>query len=242
MGMPDRRKHRGPHPQDVELLAEPIWPQLQEAVADFSWLLSRGYAAPSSLKIVGDRYSLLERQRMAVRRSSCSDQALANRRMKCTSTASLAGRPLWLDGFNVLTTIEAALAGGIVIRGRDGCYRDLASMHGSYRRVAETRQALRQVGGFLVQQCPSSPVHWLLDRPVSNSGRLRAIMVALAADERWSWTVELADNPDRVLSDCEAVVVSADAIVLDRCRQWLNLARAIVDTSIPHAWIVPLSP
>ena len=93
---------------------------------------------------------------------------------------SLAGRPLWLDGYNVLTTVEAALAGGLLLHARDGAYRDMASMHGSYRKVAETQPALEHVGRTAadlgVTECC-----WYLDRPVSNSGRLKKIMEALAA-------------------------------------------------------------
>src|SRR5690349_15149262 len=68
--MPDSRKHRGPGPKD------PIWfggdarDALRAAVADLSWLLSRGYTVPSALNLVGDRYQLVERQRLAVIRSA----------------------------------------------------------------------------------------------------------------------------------------------------------------------------
>ena len=58
----------------------------------------------------------------------------------------LRGAALWLDGYNVLTTIEAALAGGVILAARDGTYRDMASMHGSYRKVAETLPALELLG------------------------------------------------------------------------------------------------
>ena len=58
----------------------------------------------------------------------------------------LPGATLWLDGYNVLTTIEAALAGGVILAARDGAYRDMASMHGSYRKVAETLPALDLLG------------------------------------------------------------------------------------------------
>ena len=54
-------------------------------------------------------------------------------------------RQLWIDGYNVLTTIEAALAGAVIIAGRDGCYRDMASMHGSYRKVEETSPAIELI-------------------------------------------------------------------------------------------------
>ena len=77
--MPDTREHRGPHPADAELFAPALLPRLREAVADFSLLLTKGYADKSALKLVGDRFSLTQRQRLAVMRGSCSDQQLQSR-------------------------------------------------------------------------------------------------------------------------------------------------------------------
>ena len=88
------------------------------------------------------------------------------------SPEQLAGRRVDLDGFNVLTTVEAALSGGVVIVGRDGCYRDMASMHGSYRKVTETRPALMLIGEVLAE-LGTGECQWYLDQPVSNSGRLK---------------------------------------------------------------------
>jgi len=77
------------------------------------------------LKLVGDRYQLAERQRTAVRRSACSDASLRWRAERRADLRDLNGASLAVDGFNLLTTIEAALSGGIIIRGRDGCLRDM---------------------------------------------------------------------------------------------------------------------
>ena len=52
---------------------------------------------------------------------------------------------------NQLITIEAALSGGLIFRGRDGCFRDLASIHGTYRKVEETLPALNLIGSFLAE-------------------------------------------------------------------------------------------
>ena len=238
--MPDTRTHRGPHPEDGELFAAAVRPVLREAAGDLCWLLSRGYAGESALKLVGDRYRLTARQRTAVARSSCSDAEAARRRRHEVTAQEMAGRPLWLDGYNVLTSVEAALAGGVILAARDGAYRDMASMHGSYRRVAETRPALdlvaRAVEALGVSQCV-----WYLDRPVSNSGRLKKLIEETAGTLGAAWRVELAPNPDTVLSQTDEVVASADSYILDRCRAWFNLARRIIAHQIPGADVIDLT-
>lgn len=237
--MPDSRAHRGPHPADRALFGEAWVAPLRAAVAELGWLLSRGYATPSSLKLVGDRHRLRERQRTAVLRACCSDAAVADRLERRRPIASLAGGALAIDGFNVLTTIEAALAGGVVLRGRDGCHRDMASMHGSYRRVVETVPAARLVGEVLAAAGVGS-VRWLLDRPVSNSGRLKASLEAIAAEQGYDWVVELVPDPDPLLSDASTVVATADSGILDVCGAWCDLARGVVEQRVPSAWIVDL--
>jgi len=156
------------------------------------------------------------------------------------SIADVAGRSITIDGFNLLTTIEAALSGGVLLRGRDGCLRDMASMHGSYRRVAETLPALQLIGEFLephdVEHCC-----WWLDQPVSNSGRLRTLMLELAEGQSWNWDVELLPDPDRELCQTDQLIVTADAAVLDRGGKWCNLAAEIVDAKLPSAWIIDLA-
>ena len=59
--------------------------------------------------------------------------------------SSIAGNELVIDGFNVLTTIEAALGGAVVLVCRDTTCRDIAGIHGSYRKVAETLPALEKL-------------------------------------------------------------------------------------------------
>ncbi len=77
--MPDRRSHRGPHPEDGRLFAPQVQPVLRKATAELCWLLSRGYTQKSALKLVGDRYDLVARQRTAVGRCVCGDAETARR-------------------------------------------------------------------------------------------------------------------------------------------------------------------
>jgi hypothetical protein len=204
-----------------------------------SWLLTREYAWDSALKLVGDRFRLNARQRLAVQRSACSDQSLERRGGSRLPLPAIAGRHVSIDGFNLLMTIEAALAGGVLLRGRDQCLRDMASVHGSYRKVAETIPSLRAVGEFL-SQWPPEQCTWWLDRPVSNSGRLSQLIMAVAQAEGWPWQTQLVTDPDHELRQTHDVVVTADSVILDAGNGWVNLASAIVERIVPQAWIVPL--
>ncbi len=238
--MPDTRTHRGPHPEDARLFAPAFWPQLADATRDLCWLLTRGYAGPSALKLVGDRYGLTARQRVAVERSACSDADRARRAARRVPAEHLAGRPLWLDGYNVLTTIEAALAGGVILAACDGTCRDMASMHGSYRKVAETRPALELLGQ-VISACGVSECLWLLDRPVSNSGRLKRLIEQIATEHAWPWKVELVFDPDSLLAEANQIIATADSVILDRCRAWFNLAGETIARHVPDAHVIDFS-
>ena len=238
--MPDTRSHRGPHPEDHRLFAPETLGTLREAVADLNWLLSRGYPNAGAQKLVGDRYQLAARQRSAVARCACSDAHLQRRKEHQVPCAALAGRPLSLDGYNVLTTVEAALAGGVILAACDGTYRDMASMHGSFRRVTETRPALELIGQATAALGVSACL-WLLDRPVSNSGRLKQAMLELAEEHDWDWTIELVANPDAMLVQSDRVAATADSAILDRCPAWCNLGREIVARFVSGAIVLDLA-
>jgi len=238
--MPDKRKHRGPHPADAKLFASPQWPKLQQAVRDLSWLLSHGYAEKSALKLVGDRYRLRERQRMAVSRASCSHQAALHRSTTQLAITELSGQLLHIDGFNLLISVESALSSGFLLEGVDGTYRDLASIHGSYKRVMETEEAILLIGKVLeslnLKQCI-----WYFDKPVSNSGKMKVMMLEIAAQYRWNWDAKLHYNPDKLLKEVPEPIASSDSIVLDKANQWANFARFVIEQFITEAKVLPLA-
>lgn len=243
-------RHRGQHPRDSDLFARKRWPTLRTAVAELSWLLSRGYSERASLKLVGDRHGLTARQRKVVGRGACSDEALEARTRRRVELAALREAPLAIDGFNVLITAESLLSGGFVFRGRDGAHRDLASVHGSYRMVEETGGAIDRVAALL-GAAGVGPVTWYLDRPVSNSGRLRARLLEAAAAAGRPWEVLLVDNPDRALVERGLPAATCDAWILDHCAAWVDLIAALIrallegpgrgDAPMPDLWLVNLT-
>jgi hypothetical protein len=212
---------------------------LRQATGDLCWLLDRGYGISSAKELVGDRYHLTRRQRIAIARCACSRKAGARRAEHRIAPPQLQGRELWLDGFNVLTAVETALGGGVILIGRDGCCRDVAGIYSRYHKVVETIPALHAIGRF-VSQWAVTKCCWWLDSPVNNSGRLKGIILQVAAETGWPWQVEMVTNPDRVLSATDEIVSTSDHVILDRCQKWFNLSREVIVNHVPQARIVDL--
>ena len=238
--MSDIRQHRGAHPEDRKLFAADQLPKLRVAVSELSWLLTRDYAMKSTLKLVGDRYELTERQRLAISRAACSDQSQSRRIARELFASDIVSADLLIDGFNLIVTVEAALSSGVIIRGRDGWWRDLSSVHGSYRAVDETIPAISLVGESLASLQPAS-VRWLLDRPISNSGRLAKRIRDLAEVNHWIWTVDVVFNPDAEMIESNWIVISSDSHVLDRADRLFNLNAYLIEKVLAEAWLIDLS-
>jgi hypothetical protein len=238
--MVDRRRQRSADPADRAAFAPQALPRLREAVGDLSWLVHRGYLERTALGLVGDRYALTRRQREAVARCACpaaQREALEARRV---GLDGLRGGALAIDGFNVLVTLETALGGGAVLLARDGCARDVRGVRGTWRRTAETAPAIEAVGEVLARAAVG-PVAWVLDHGVSNSGRLRALLLEAAERSGRPWSVEVREDADARLAAASQIVASADREVLARCGRWVSLAREVVVARVPAAWVVDLT-
>ena len=212
---------------------------MRRAVADLSYLYTRGYAEDAAVKLAGDKYQLTARQRRAVRSAACSDPARAYRIDHEVPPEALRKTGVCIDGYNLLILVESALSGAYLFRGRDGHLRDLASLHGSYRRVDETHRALYLIGATLAP-LGVAHVQWYFDAPVSNSGRLRALALDVAGQHGWPWTVELSGTVDKAVADSEDVVVTSDSWILDRAKGGFRLLDSLLTTESVACPIVDL--
>lgn len=216
---------RGAHPDDASLFAPSERPTLRAAVADLSWLRTRGYGDAAAQTLVGDRYRLTRRQRNAVGRLACGDAVAAHRRVRRRRPSALAGEWLEIDGFNVLITLEGALGGAYSFVGRDGAVRDVNPVQGTYRPVADTDRAIQAVGAVARRHGLEGLV-WRLDDHVSNVGRLRARLDA-RRPEGLGWRIRVQDHVDRALRDSDRTVATSDSGILDDVRRWCALERAV---------------
>jgi hypothetical protein len=238
--MPDSRRHRGPHPEDAILFRRPEHlRKLYLAAGDLAWLLGRQYAPESALTLVGNRYQLHQRQRRALSRAVAAPAVARARRQRQVAPSALAGERLQVDALNQIITIEVALAAGLILRGHDGVWRDLASVHRTYRTVLETPKALEAMGQYLAS-LEVQEVVFLIDAAVSNSGRLANKLRALATTYGWPWQATLVPSADPILQGTTDIVATSDRAILDRALRWFDLAAAVVQHIAPTVWCIDL--
>lgn len=221
-------RNRGKHPSDDKLFAPKWHPIFTEAIDDYSFLLSRGYAIKSSLQIVGNRYKLNKRQQLALLRVGAGSQEINLRKSKELQSSDLKNQLISIDGFNLLILLESALSGAFIFKGRDGTYRDISSVHGSYKRVQKTESAIILIGNVL-KELQVGAVEWYLDSPISNSGRLKKMLLEISEQYQFNWSIELVNNPDKVLVKNCKIVVSSDGWVIDHADNWFNLGAYLIN-------------
>lgn len=210
---------------------------LNQAAQDLYYMVNRGYALKSASTFVGNHFMLSERQRLALYRTVTSKERLDIRKKKELSETNLA-KQLYIDGFNTIITLEVALSGSLLIKGSDGCIRDLAGLRGNYRIVNKTVQAVSLMLQIL-DELGIEDIVIFLDQPVSNSGRLKALIYEISEDYHVGVNIEVIPDVDRNLKTLEGVITS-DAIILDKCKSWFNLNSRIIKQYIPNSWILEL--
>ena len=228
---------RGYVPEDKEAFGIKALPILRKAAEEIQFLINRGYPVKSASTFIGNHYLLSERQRIALVRSISTEEAIRKRRVK-EIKEGLEGQCLYIDGLNLMITLEVALSESTLIEGMDGTIRDLAGLRGTYKLIDKTDQAILLIGEQL-RKWQISKVVFYLDAPVSNTGRLKVRLLELLSCYPFEVEVLLVPNADVILEALE-YVVSSDAIILDKCKSWVNLGATIIKESLNVAHLVNL--
>lgn len=228
---------RGYEPKDEKEFGPKAAGKLNAAAQELVFLTNRGYDTKSASTFVGNHHLLSERQRLALARITSTQAALRQREEKRLLHAP---DSLVLDGFNTIITLEVALSSSLLLAGMDGTIRDLAGLRGSYRVVDKTVRAVELLLGRLDELGVKEALIYL-DKQVSNSGRLRSLLLDKGSAHSVAVQVELHPSVDGQLSRMERVVTS-DAIILDKCGSWYNLNRELIEETVPEAWVLRLEP
>ena len=216
---------RGYVPEDDQNFSNTAIETLKKASHHISYLINEGYDLKQASTFVGNHYVLSERQRLALMRSVATKKQLEDR--KAREKNAIAGEEVWIDGFNLIITLEVMLSDSILFACADGTIRDLGALRGNYRIIPETKDAVRILLDELTDM-QAGTVHILLDQPVSNSGRLKTLIAEIAEDYRIVTDIRILKEVDKELWKMENVITS-DSIILDHCKSWINLMKKCAD-------------
>ncbi|MFU7514637.1 DUF434 domain-containing protein [Clostridium sp. HCS.1] len=212
--------------------------KLYNASEDLLYLLNREYKIKGASTFVGNHYLLSERQRLALVRGISKNDDIKIRKDKEVNDFSGA-KVIHIDGFNTIITLEVALSNSLIIKSMDETIRDLAGLRGTYSVIDKTEIAIKLIGDFLLEHKIEKAIFYL-DKPVSNSGRLKIKILEIFEALELEIEVVNIDNVDSVLKSKENVVTS-DAIILDNCISWINLNKYIIEEKIPNSNCIDFS-
>lgn len=210
--------------------------KLKQAQKDLLFLMERNYPIKSASTFVGNHYKLSERQRLALVRATTTKEIVKLRKEKELTT--LQDKIVSIDGFNLIITLEVALSSSTLILCMDGTFRDLAGLRGTYRIIEKTDLAIILIGEQLKELKIKKAIFYL-DAPVSNSGRLKTRIKELLENYPFQIEVNLVANADVILEK-EPLVITSDAIILNKCTSWYNFLPIIINNKMKDSRIVNL--
>ena len=229
---------RGHVPSDEKEFNEASMKIMKMAGEDIFYIINRGYSIKSAVTFVGDHYLLSERQRMALTRIISSADNISIRLSK-EIKENLSENIVHIDGFNTIITLETAFSDSTLLKCMDGTIRDLAGLRGTYRLIDKTDMAITSIGDELGKHKIRKAVFYL-DAPVSNSGRLSQRIIELLKNYSFETETLIINDVDRTLYGKENVITS-DAVILDKCKSWINLNKGIIEDKIGKYSYVDIS-
>jgi hypothetical protein len=200
------------NPSNLENLDTEI---LQRAAKDFRFLLDRGYPRKAALDLVGNRHGLIFEQRHLLHRGVFSQGDSKSRKEKKVPIRSIGGKPLAIDGHNVLITVEAGMSGRPLVMGDDGFIRDISGLSGSFRKTESSQRALHVILKTL-NEFRLSHTLFLFDAPMSNSGRLASEVRNRMRKAGIPGDALAIRVPETILVGFPGLVATSDTAIIDR--------------------------
>ncbi len=213
-------------------IASDLW----KAADDFRFLLNRGYPRDASLELIGNRYNLDRDQRHLLRRGVFPASLADDRKNKKVSLKEIKGKAVAIDGYNCLITLESALKAKTVLLADDAFIRDISGVSGTYRESPETTQALGLIIDLLIAAAPAE-VLFLLDAPISASGKLAARIRALLAERGLPGDAQAVKVPEQMMVGYQGIIVTSDTALIDQSEQVFDLAGHLIREHLKTPYI-----
>ena len=200
---------------------------LQEAAADFRYLLARGYPRTAALTLVGNRHGLNETARRLLHRGVFAPALAAARRARLRRLRDVPGQPLALDGHNVLITLECAVRNLPLVAADDGFIRDVGEVSRAFKVSEATDRVLTLVADYLAEQA-AGPLEVFYDAPLSLSGELARRTREIFAARGLVARAAAVPVPEQRLMGFAGAIATSDTALIDAHETVVDLAGEII--------------
>ncbi|MDP1552514.1 MAG: DUF434 domain-containing protein [Methanobacteriaceae archaeon] len=205
---------------------------MKNAVNDLKYLLNQNYRKKIALNFVANHYLLSKEDRHYLARSIFSDALSKMRKSKIINLKNIQNHYLFLDGYNVLITVEAIINHDKVILSDDGFLRDFLGIFGNYKLNSNTKNALSLIFKC-ISQYPPQYIKFYLDKQVSFSGKLSHKINKMFKNHGLNGTIVLSKEVDsNLVHECNEVGcigATSDGIMIDKLERVVDIPSYILD-------------
>ncbi len=210
---------------------------LHKALADYFYLMNRGYPEKGSLKLTGDRYKLSTDMRTLLYRGVTSREKSLKRNSRLVDKPE---KLLIIDGYNVLFTLLNYRLGRLVFVSADNICRDNGSLFGKIRNEKYFIECTCIMAEY-IQNFSNLEVILYLDEPVSFSRNHQQIIEEEFKKLEIKAKTKVVHSADQaVLMHTSGTIATSDSNVLDHSTNpVVDIPRKILESKF-HAMLFNL--
>jgi len=202
--------------------------RLEAPLLDIRYLLDRKYPKKSAITYVSNRYGLTKDERNILTRIACEKDISNNRKRKIVSIEFIRDKNLFIDGYNVLITVESLILGYPVFLCDDGILKDVRSLFRRYKIGFITKEALSMIEMITSKYTPKEIVI-IFDSQISRSGDLSK-MARDIFDKDNCLVFTSKDTDKEIMENSrKGIIATSDGIIIDNVDNVLDIPVHIAD-------------
>lgn len=202
--------------------------RLEAPLLDIRYLLDRKYPKKSAITYVSNRYGLTKDERNILTRIACEKDISNDRKRKLVSIEFIRDKNLFIDGYNVLITVESLILGYPVFLCDDGILKDVRSLFRRYKIGFMTKEALSMIEMITSKYTPKEIVI-IFDSQISRSGDLSK-MARDIFDKDNCLVFTSKDTDKEIMENSrKGIIATSDGIIIDNVDNVLDIPVHIAD-------------
>ncbi|BDC36309.1 MAG: DUF434 domain-containing protein [Candidatus Methanoliparum thermophilum] len=199
-----------------------ILTRLEDPILDVRYLLDRKYPKKSVITYVSNHYGLTKDDRNILARIACKKDVADDRKRKVVSIESIYNKKLFIDGFNVLITVESLILGYPVFLCDDGILKDVRSLFHRYKMGLMTREALYKIETITSKYNPKE-ILIIFDSQISKSGELSKLTRDIFNKDNCFVFISKNTDKDIIENSKKEIVATSDGIIIDNVEKVIDI-------------------